>query len=173
MTDVCEKCGKPSRVVLSDFFNSHPYCSNSCMSILVWDHVRVRKKRIRIFRERKASDKAYEKTFKGFLVRKYRNMKSRITGVQKNKFHLYRGLTILPKERFYAWAMTSPEYAKLFSDYLASGCVRKMAPSVDRIDSSKGYEIENMRWVTHSENSRLGGLCTQEKRRFRGSLEKN
>ena len=30
--------------------------------------------------------------------------------------------------------------------------------SVDRVDSSKGYELSNMEWVTHSENSRRGAV---------------
>jgi len=36
----------------------------------------------------------YEKTKNGFLMRVYRNMRSRIAGVQKEKFHLYAGKNI-------------------------------------------------------------------------------
>ena len=35
-----------------------------------------------------AVDKKYEKTKKGFLMRLYRNMQSRVQGVQKKKHHL-------------------------------------------------------------------------------------
>ena len=48
-----------------------------------------------------ASTKKYEKTKNGFLMRCYRNMKSRITGVQKQKAHLYVGKSLLEKELFY------------------------------------------------------------------------
>lgn len=98
----------------------------------------------------------YEKTKKGFLMRLYRNMQSRIDGVQKAKHHLYAGKSLLPRRDFYDWALACPEYHRLFDAYEASGFDRHLAPSVDRVDSSRGYEIANMEWVTHSENSRRG-----------------
>lgn len=102
--------------------------------------------------------KKYEKTPKGFLMRLYRNMKSRIEGVQKIKYHLYEGKALIEKEEFYQWAITNKSFQKLFNDYRDSNFERKLAPSVDRIDSSKGYSIDNMEFVTHSENSRRGSL---------------
>lgn len=98
----------------------------------------------------------YEKTVKGFLVRKYRNMESRVTGVQKKKFHLYGGLDLLPREEFYNWAFDSKEFHTLFKEWVESGYDRKLCPTVDRVDSSLGYSLDNMEWVTHSENSRRG-----------------
>lgn len=83
-------------------------------------------------------------------------MKSRIDGVQRQKHHLYAGLTILPKEEFYAWANGNADFHRLFKDYVDSGFQRKMAPSADRLDSKIGYEIGNMEFVTMSENSRRG-----------------
>jgi hypothetical protein len=45
--------------------------------------------------------KRYEKTKHGFLMRLYRNIKSRITGVQKKKYHLYEGKEFnINKKRF-------------------------------------------------------------------------
>lgn len=99
----------------------------------------------------------YEKTPRGFLMRLYRNMDSRINGVQKKKWHLYKGKDILPKEDFYKWALNSVDFYCLFADWYRSGYDQKLTPSVDRIDSSKGYTVDNMRWLTHSQNSRLGG----------------
>ena len=104
--------------------------------------------------------KKYEKTPKGFLMRLYRNMQSRITGVQKQKAHLYVGKEILSREDFYAWAFYGSErkFFDMFEAYQESGFDRKLAPTVDRIESSKGYSVDNMRWLTHSENSRLGSI---------------
>lgn len=102
--------------------------------------------------------KKYEKTPKGFLMRLYRNMKSRVDGVQKLKFHLYDGKELFNKEEFYSWALDQPEFLKLFNDYSASNYNRKLAPSVDRVDSSLGYTFDNVEWVTMSENSRRGVL---------------
>ena len=98
----------------------------------------------------------YERTPNGYLMRKYRNMKSRITGVQKAKQHLYAGKDLLSKDDFYNWANGSNDFIELFNSYVDSGYDMKLAPTVDRIDSSLGYTIDNMRWLTHSENSRNG-----------------
>lgn len=95
----------------------------------------------------------YEKTKNGFLMRLYRNMKSRISGVQKEKARLYAGKELLEKEDFYFWAKNSPEFHKMFKEYENSGYDRKLAPTVDRINSDIGYVVSNMEWKTHSENS--------------------
>jgi hypothetical protein len=100
----------------------------------------------------------YEKTKKGFLMRKYRNMQSRVLGIQKKKKHLYEGLGLLDRKDFYEWAFNHPYFESLFKVWKDSGYDRKLCPTVDRIDSFRGYHLENMRWLTHSENSRLGNI---------------
>ena len=102
--------------------------------------------------------KKYEKTKNGFLMRLYRNMLSRVSGIQRAKYHLYAGCSLLPKDEFYQWANNSEIFHILFQVWEASGYERKLTPSVDRVDSFLGYEISNMEWVTHSENSRRGTL---------------
>jgi hypothetical protein len=102
------------------------------------------------------STKKYEKTKSGFLMRLYRNMQSRINGIQWQKYHLYQGKELLNRSDFNDWALNSSEFHRLFDLYEKSEYDRKLAPSVDRIDSSKGYSINNMEWVTHSENSKRG-----------------
>lgn len=102
--------------------------------------------------------KRYEKTINGFLMRLYRNMESRIKGVQRAKHHLYADKELLDRESFYLWAKGSPEFYELFGNYKQNGYERKLAPSVDRMDSEKGYSLDNMEWVTMSENSRRGSL---------------
>jgi len=111
-----------------------------------------------------ASTRLYEKTKSGFLMRLYRNMESRIDGVQQAKWHLYRGKTLLPREHFYWWAWGSPEFHELFAEWEGCGYDRKLAPSVDRINASLGYDLSNMEWVTHSENSRRGSLSQHRRR---------
>jgi len=121
------------------------------------------KQRIRHQLNGNAETLKYERTKGGKLMRIYRNMLSRITGVQKKKAHLYEGKSLLPKSEFYEWAMRSPEFHRLFADWERSGYQRKLAPSVDRIFSSMGYSLENMEWVTHSENSRRGSISKKGK----------
>ena len=97
--------------------------------------------------------RTYEKTINGFLMRMYRNMKSRVSGIQQKKAHLYSGKYILPREEFYKWAKPNKEFLNLFYAWEKSGYNRRLTPTVDRIDPSRGYELKNMEWVTHSLNS--------------------
>lgn len=105
----------------------------------------------------------YEKTKPGFIMRLYRNMLSRITGVQKQKAHLYLGKELLSKDEFYGWAMNHATFDKLFEEYKQANYDRRFAPTVDRINSDLGYTLSNMEWVTHSENSRRGSLSRARK----------
>lgn len=106
----------------------------------------------------------YEKTINGFLVRKHRNMMSRVTGIQKAKYHLYQGLDLLDRQEFYRWSKTSKTFLKLFEDWSKSNYDRKLCPSVDRINSKEGYHLSNMEWITHSENSRRGNISRFKKK---------
>lgn len=96
----------------------------------------------------------YEKTKSGFIMRAYRNMESRVKGIQWRKAHLYAGKPLLPREQFYEWAITSGEFHELFAAWELAGYARQYTPSVDRIDSRRGYELDNMRWVSFTENCR-------------------
>jgi hypothetical protein len=114
-------------------------------------------------RERRAKNnnsvtKKYEKTKKGFLVRTYRNMLSRVTGVTKKKNHLYLGLKILDKNVFYDFSISNKEFNLLFSDWEKINYNRKFTPSIERIDSKKGYSLDNIEWITFSENCRRGNF---------------
>ena len=117
-----------------------------------------RARRTRLIDLYSEKSKKYAKTKKGFLMNAYHNMRGRVTGIQKNKAHLYMGKSLLPRELFYSWALASPEFHFLFNAWDASSYERVLCPSVDRIDSAKGYELSNMEWVTHSENSRRGSV---------------
>jgi len=103
---------------------------------------------------KRACAKYERKTKQGFLMRAYRNMLSRVTGVQKLKHHLYVGKELLPREDFYAWSLANQSFHALFDRWLAAGHVRTIAPSVDRINAALGYVLGNIRWVEFSENCR-------------------
>jgi hypothetical protein len=127
--------------------------------------LRNKEQRERRARNGNLSTHKYEKTINGFLMRKYRNMESRIKGIQKLKYHLYQGKDLLDRKTFYQWAKESETFIKLYNTWKENNYQRKLTPSVDRIDPSKGYQLSNMEWVTHSENSRRGSLA-QARRRY-------
>lgn len=98
--------------------------------------------------------KRYEKTAKGYIMRTYNNMIGRVKG--RVKPHLYKGLDLLAKDEFYSWSLDNPGFNNLFTEYTNSNYDMKLAPSIDRRDTSLGYTLDNIRWITHSENSRIG-----------------
>lgn len=105
-------------------------------------------------RKQRGYDRKYERGTKGgFLMRVYRNMKSRVLGVQKREREIYFGLEILPKDQFYAWSMSDNGFHVLFENWVASGRKRNLAPSIDRVDDFGGYVHGNMEWITQGENS--------------------
>lgn len=107
--------------------------------------------------------KQYEKTKAGFLMRTYRNMYSRITGIQKKKLHLYKDLALLDKQEFYSWSLNDAVFNALFDAWEELGYPRKYTPSIDRVDTTKGYELGNIQWITHSENSSKGAKARWQK----------
>lgn len=102
-----------------------------------------------------AETRKYERTNpKGFIMRLYRNMWSRVTGIQHKKAHLYLGLEILPKTDFYSWALAAEsEFWAMWREWQETGSQR-LVPSIDRIDPTRGYTLDNMRWLPQHENSR-------------------
>lgn len=106
----------------------------------------------------------YEKTVSGFLMRVYRNMESRVKGVQKIKAHLYVGKHLLGRDEFYTWARNSDVFLDLYTRWKASGYPRRLTPSVDRIDSSKGYTLDNIEWVPFYINCSRGATSPRTKK---------
>lgn len=94
----------------------------------------------------------YEKTIDGFLMRVYRNMNSRVSGVQSKKHYLYAGKYLIDKNLFYEWSKNNEDFNSLFNNWEKSGYEKKICPSIDRINPEKGYSIDNMRWITFSKN---------------------
>jgi hypothetical protein len=148
---ICNRCNEEKE--LKDFPKELKYCK-LCFN---------KKQRERRKENNNKITLKYEKTKQGFLMRLYRNMLSRITGVQKKKHHLYQNKSLLEKIDFYNWAINNIDFHILFQNWENNNYDRKLTPSVDRIDSDKGYSLDNIEWVTHSENSRRGAISKKRK----------
>jgi len=96
-------------------------------------------------------------------MKTYSSMKDRVSGVISGKAHLYKGLPILPRGKFYLWSKNNEDFLRLYQSYVESQFDMKKAPSIDRIDPRGGYTLENMRWITHSHNSSLGSINRHKK----------
>lgn len=93
-------------------------------------------------------------SIKRIFSHKYGTMKSRCTkeNLKRSSF----GKELLSKEEWLKWCYEEKNYQRfleLHTAYVASGFIRKLCPSIDRIDNSKGYFIPNLQWLTQSENS--------------------
>lgn len=99
----------------------------------------------------RARKEAYRSEPLWYLGRKYDSIQNRVRGWGHS---FYKGISLLPRRDFMAWAMKQPSFNVLFDQYTDAGRPRKLAPSIDRIDSKKGYIPGNMRFVTVSENTR-------------------
>ena len=124
--------------------------------MLIMNQEYLKKQRERRKLNGDANTKKYEKTINGLLMRRYRNMETRVLGLGQKKRHLYMGKELMPREVFYEWSLKSPEFNSLYLKWKEGGFDRKISPSVDRIDSAKGYTLDNVRWITFSENCSLG-----------------
>lgn len=98
------------------------------------------------------------KSISGFLSVAYFSMKCRVKGTTPKYKRLYRNLSIISKEEFFAWSKSSTEFLRLFKTWSACGWPTRLSPSVNRIDSSKGYTLDNIEWITHSQNSGLSAV---------------
>ncbi len=90
----------------------------------------------------------YRRTLKGLSVRMYTNQKTRskISGTP----------VAYTKQEFDQWLFSQPKYSVLHTAWVASDYNRWLAPSVDRIDCTKGYTLNNIELMTWQENSDKG-----------------
>lgn len=95
----------------------------------------------------------YRTNPKRYLEHKYRGIVERCTGRHGHKSYI--GREYLSRGEWDKWVNdTKDEFERLYSFWQRSGWKRQFAPSIDRIDNSRGYTRDNMQWLTNSANTR-------------------
>jgi len=94
-------------------------------------------------------------TITRFLDYKYSSMKRRVSGKSTNRPDLYSGKAIVPKDAFMVWAKNNPDFLSLYKRWVSCNFDRKLTPTINRINSSRGYTLDNMEWMTNSQNCGL------------------
>ena len=84
-----------------------------------------------------------------YLAVIYANQKSR----EITRFHGEPQYTL---EELRARFENDYEFITLFNQWVESGYAKQLAPSLDRVDNSKGYTLDNLEVVTWEENNRRG-----------------
>jgi len=65
----------------------------------------------------------------------------------------YYGLNKCTKSEFLNKFLTDSEFLRLYKNWQISGYKRRHSPSIDRINNSLGYTLDNIRFILHTENS--------------------
>lgn len=82
-------------------------------------------------------------------------MKRRTSGKDTKRPDLYIGKAIMPKDAFLVWSKNHPDFLSLYKRWVTCGFDRKLTPVINRINSSRGYVLGNMEWMTNSQNCGL------------------
>lgn len=91
-----------------------------------------------------------------FLSNLYGNIKRRVTtGGNTDCPHLYVGKPVMPKDAFMVWSKNHPDFLRLYKQWVTFNFDRKLTPVVNRLNSSLGYTLDNVEWITASQNSVL------------------
>ena len=135
-----KKCSRCSELKPRRFF----YTSASCR-----DGLYSQCKECRVEKQQ-----TYFHTLDGCIHRMYNNIKERVTHVEYPRNAAYRNVRLeISWEDFYYFVKNNPYFARLFEDWVQSNYDTKLSPSIDRIDSSGHYTLDNIQIITSHENN--------------------
>ena len=107
------------------------------------------------YREKYCSFHRRRATIGSFLSNAYSRMNERIKGTGTRNPHLYANKPIVSREIFVLWSKNHPDFLRLYKSWVNTGFDRRFAPSVNRLSSKGGYTLDNMEWVTFSQNCKM------------------
>lgn len=94
----------------------------------------------------------YKRTKEGRVISCYAAMKNRVEG-KTNRAIYYKGLDICDRSDFIRWSLADPTFNRLFEEWETEGFSRRLVPSIDRRDTFMGYTLDNLQWLTLSNNA--------------------
>lgn len=96
-------------------------------------------------------------TIHGRAKAMYYRMKDRVKEKYRN-----RGLGLSFSFEEFETFVKGSDIEMLVKNYIDSGRRMALTPSVDRIDNSRGYDLDNIRIITYGENARKGAKYEQK-----------
>lgn len=90
---------------------------------------------------------------KFFLSDLWSKMKLRTTNkTSKLNVKYYNNLKLCNKQDFINKFIKDKNFNELHSKWIDLNCEYKFTPSIDRINKKSGYTLDNLQFITHSEN---------------------
>ena len=144
----CKDCGKIKNEL--DFYGVQGECKE-CSKKRIRDNWKKKREYYRLFdlkRQRTDLNRIFSHRFYG--------IKARVNGYAIRKYKV-EGLKMFNKEEFLKWCNSKVNlkiFNSLYIDWRNNNYCRSLTPSIDRIDNSKGYVLDNIHWITQSNNSK-------------------
>ncbi len=85
---------------------------------------------------------------------RYNGMKSRIEG-RANKRYNVEGRDICTREEFISWCKSEKQmkiFLKLHKVWAKNSYTNRLSPSIDRVNNSLGYILDNIQWMAKTKN---------------------
>ena len=89
-----------------------------------------------------------------FLRMKYTEITQRCTNLSHDKTGRYQGKQFCTREEFLEKFINDSTFLSLFENWKLNNYEYKLNPSIDRIDTSGGYTLDNIQFLTHEQNCR-------------------
>ncbi len=85
-------------------------------------------------------------------------IKRRSTQKVPNREYVCFGQKFCTKDEFVNRFLTDKKFLSLYKSWQEHDFKRGFAPSIDRIDPTKGYEIDNLQFLSNNENTRKDSI---------------
>lgn len=111
-------------------------------------------------RKKKVMSFCYSQSYKRSQIHTYLSLKyAELRRMLKRKPHLSHIKEIeFTKEQFVEWCLANNHFIFLYNQYKLSNYKYSLCPTIDRINKSMGYSIENIQWLTRSESASLSNI---------------